>query len=171
MLAIRTPIRIESNLPPEECMRRVQAVTTSQFAAFKSREEFPFAGRIMHDSFSIRYRIGYRNDFRRRLKLRVLPSEKGCSLIGDLLLPVPVIIFSIIWISFVLLVGGTFGWNYFQGNLPLEHNVNDLLYFIPFGMILFLMALICFGLWLSKFSEKKLLERLQLTVQGRLVGA
>jgi hypothetical protein len=171
MLAIRTPIRIESNLPPEECMKRLQMVTISQLAVFKSREDFPFVGRVTPDVLSIRYRIGYRNDFRRRLKLRVSPTQEGCSLIGDLLLPVPVIIFSIIWVSFVLLVGGSFGWSYLQGNLPLEHNANDLLYFIPFGMILFLIALICFGLWLSKFSEKKLLERLQLTVSGRLVDA
>jgi hypothetical protein len=170
MLSIRTPVRIESNLPPEECLRRVQALTTSQFAVFKSREEFPFAGRIMPDSFSIRYRIANRNDFRRRLKLRVLPSQEGSSLIGAWLLPVPIIIFSIIWATFVFLIGVSVLWNYLKGNLALEHNANGLLYFVPVGMIVFLVALISFGLWLSSFNEKKLLERLQLTVSGRLVG-
>jgi hypothetical protein len=170
MLAIRTPIKIESNLPPEECVRRVQSLTTSQFAVFKSREDFPFAGRVTPDFLSIRYRIGYRNDFRRRLKLRILPSEKGSWLIGDWLLPVPVIVFSIIWAAFVFLIGITLGLNYVQGNLPLEHNAKDLLYFVPVGMIVFLVALICFGLRLSLSSEKKLLERLQLTVSGMLVG-
>jgi hypothetical protein len=122
MLAIRTPVRIESNLLPEECVKRVQALTTSQFAIFKSKEEFPFAGRVAADSFSIRYRIGYRNDFRRRLKLNVLPSQEGSSLVGDWLLPVPVIIFSIIWATFVLFIGVSFVWSYLQGNLPIEHN-------------------------------------------------
>jgi hypothetical protein len=170
MLAIRTPIKIESNLPPEECVRRVQALTTSQFAVFKSKEEFPFAGKVTPDFLSIRYRIGYRNDFRRRLKLRILRSEEGSSLIGDWLLPVPVIIFSIVWATFVLLVGIGFVWSYLQGNLPLEHNANVLLFFVPVGMIVFLVALNCFGLWLSLSSEKILLERLQLTVSGRLVS-
>jgi hypothetical protein len=130
-------------------MRRLQTVTVSQFALFKSREDFPFAGRVTPDSLSIRYRIGYRNDFRRRLKLRVTPSPEGCSLVGDLALPTSLIIFCIAWESFVLLIGGILGWNYFAGDLQLEHNANDLLYFVPLGMILFMVGLVWFGLWLS----------------------
>jgi hypothetical protein len=91
--------------------------------------------------------------------------------VGDLALPTSLIIFCIAWESFVLLIGGILGWNYFAGDLQLEHNANDLLYFVPLGMILFMVGLVWFGLWLSSFSEKKMLERVRLIVSGRMVGA
>jgi hypothetical protein len=170
VIALCTPIEIESSLSPDECAERLQAITVSRFASFVRQfslpaYRFPLVGAVRSQSCSLRYRTLYRNSFQRRLDLKFIRGKSGTSLVGTLALPVWAIAFCGIWILFAILSSLVF----LADRGQVQQDMNSGLYLIPLGTIAFMVGLLTFCLWLSTRTEKKLLSAVTHSVSGRLV--
>jgi hypothetical protein len=166
MIALWTPIEIESRLSPEECAQRLHAITLSPFAMFKflsPSNRLPFAGRVKPVACSLRYRIGYRNSFQRRLDLAFVSTAAGTSLVGKLALPLYTMGCCFLWMFVV------FRMMFWHRESPGQHLGNGFDYIVPLGLLAFMTVFVAFGLWLSSLTEKKLLEAVTHAVSGRLI--
>ena len=141
----------ESKFSKEEILRRLIPEVASRqisFGLFENRRE-KFEGEVSENGFKISRIIRYRNSFRPIIEGEFFPLVRGVRIEMRLRLQMLVMIFSIVWVSFVAAGAGTV---IFQIISRGEFAVGM---FIPFGMLLFyfLLMTIAFGVEANKASK------------------
>ena len=159
--AYRTPVALASPYPPAECLRRVQAELASIFSFSNAAAKRKLVGSASANSISVRFRIDYRNDFRRVLNLTFVPIAGGSEAHGSFVVSPFLLAFLVVFCGFTGTIALGMLTALLKGDLALAHTSADFVYLIPVGMFLFAPALTAFGLALSRKSERQALEVLR----------
>ena len=131
----------------------------------------PVLGEVGNDSFRLRKRIGYRNDFARQFYGKFIPESGGTRVEGYFAIrPFPRI-FMTIWFAGIISIGGIIFAetvkDLIKGGHPFENN--PLIGLIaPPALLLFGVGLLCFCSWLSSSGERFILEHLKTTLSARI---
>ncbi len=169
--AYRTPVILTTVLPADECLRRVQAELAPVFSFSSAAASKRLVGSSYANSVSLRYRIDYRNDFRRVLNLTFVPTATGTEAFGAFVISPFILIFLAIFCGFTGLIALGFLVSLLSGNLKLTHTSADFLNLIPVGMFLFAPALLVAGLALSRSSERQALDLLKQLLEATELAA
>jgi len=159
---------LESTLPREELVRRLQKLIAPRFALFRSRTESPFRGEVNEARCTLRYRPFYNNGFQRLLDVELRPQGVGTLLEGSFRLQRDVFVVFAVWGVMCLSVSGIYIQEFLRDRQAFWNGTG----WIPFVILAFLALIVWFGLWLSGFSEQKTLQILEEELQVRqVVGA
>jgi hypothetical protein len=131
----------------------------------------PILGEVGFDSFRLRKRISYRNDFARQFYGRLEPETGGTRIEGHFGIRLFPKIFMTIWFSGVISIGAIIFVetvrDLLRGGRPFDnHPWIGLL--APPGMLLFGIGLLWFCLWLSRSGEEFILQHLKTTLSARV---
>ncbi len=155
--AYRTPVALAVPLPVAECLQRVQGETASVFSFSKAALEKRLVGSVYGQVISVRYRIDYRNDFRRVLDLRFVPVDGGSQALGGFVISPFILIFLCVFCGITGLISLGLLVSLINGSVTLDHNSSDFLGLIPVGMFLFAPTLLAIGLATSRGTERQTL--------------
>ena len=148
---LRTP------LPPESCRERLRARVGSIWNPFSSWSH-PVRGRVTEKGFWIEKSIHYRNSFQTVAKGRWIPEGNGTRIDVTLGMNRFVTVFVLAWL---VAVGGV-GVMWWVIDSPATdrrpESAPALVAAIPFLMLLFGVALVAFGRWLSRNEAPELIE-------------
>jgi hypothetical protein len=141
LLPYKRRLVFESHLSKKEIIRRLMVeVASRRFGSgiFERRAE-QFEGEVSETGFKISRIIRYRNSFRPIIQGQFSPLVKGVRIEVSMRLHMAVLIFSILWLSFVIAGAGAvifqiISTGQFQGGM-----------FIPFGLLLFYCLLVTIG--------------------------
>ena len=139
----------ESPLSREELFRKLSREVSNRRRGWPDKRTELFEGTISEEGFQINQIIRYRNSFLPIIHGRFFPSVQGVRVEVVMRLHVVVLIFSIVWLSFVGLFAAVV-----VSRLLATGRVETVTLF-PFGMLLFyyLMVTIGFGTEAKKASE------------------
>ena len=146
----------ESPLSKEEVVRRLTLeVATRQFGWRWSDERTEtFEGTVSEESFQINRIIRYRNSFLPVIQGRISPHARGVQIAVTMRLHVAVLIFSIVWLSFV-----GFGVTAFVSEF-LETRRVEVGALIPIGMMIFFYLMVTIGFGVEANKASKLLGKI-----------
>jgi len=144
----------ESQSSKEEIIRRLSVEVASRrrrSGVFERRAE-KFEGEVSETGFKISPIIRYRNSFLPVVEGQFSPIAKGVRIDVRMRLTTPVLIFSILWLSLVVVGAGAvifeiISTGKFAGAM-----------FIPFGMLLFFYLLVTIGFGVEAKEAGKLLS-------------
>ena len=144
----------ESALSREEIIRRLsREVATRRWGWFEKRPEL-FEGTISEEGFQISRIIRYRNSFLPIIHGRFYPSVQGVRVEVMMRLHIAVLIFSIVWLSFVGLGAAAVAFQL------LATGRVETVTLIPFGMLLFFYLMVTIGFGVEAKKAVNLLSRL-----------
>jgi hypothetical protein len=144
----------ESQFSKEEIIRRLLAEVASRrlsFGIFENRIE-KFEGEVSETGFKISRILRYRNSFRPVVEGEFFPLVKGVRIEVRMRLQMIVMLFSIVWLSFVAVGAGAIIFQIIStGGFATGM-------FIPFGMLLFYLLLMTIGFGVEANKASRLLS-------------
>jgi hypothetical protein len=163
-------IVLHSAIPPDECIRRIEASTDpgsrSVFSLSGYKGSKPLLVKFDGDQFKLWKRRYYRNDFAPYFFGTLSPDNQGTRLEGYFDMDRWVKIFMKIWIAFAAL----FTVPVFFATLNRPDRANGWIgIVIPIGFVLFGIVLPKFGRWTGRGEEKFMREFLQTTLAAQPV--
>lgn len=151
-------IKLRSPHLIEKCGRRLkESVDTSFFPYFPSKQ---IAGKISKHSISIRKKIGHRNSFQTVLRASLKQNEKETELVLTMGLHPFVKIVMLVWFGGFILIGGSILTMSLSSIFMKKSSVDIgtiMGILIPPGMVIFRIALLIFGKYLSKDENRVLI--------------
>lgn len=165
-------VSLRTDLSPDECLRRLrEAADPPQFAAFSPsgyKGSKPVMAKLTGKKIKLWKRKYYKNSFAPFFFGELVPEGAGARIEGHFGMDPLVKAFMAFWLGAVFLGGLAALTAAFSQGIP----GGDLAAIvIPFGMILFGLALPKFGRWLGRSEEKYLREFLQTTLATQPVEA
>ena len=157
-IPFRTPVHLRTSMPKEQVVQRLGETLRSNFW----QSIFPWfgspvvIGRANNERCRMRYRTWHNNSFQRQLRLSIVSVDGGTALDGEFSVDIAVLIFFAFWLTGVSCFCVLFLWRLLSSRPASGESQYWLL--MPFGMLLFGVALIRIGLWLSSLSEPRVLE-------------
>lgn len=144
---------IYTDLQPCQVIQRISQVTEEDSFLLKRTGSCAFTGHIDTNTFKIAVCLSYRNSFRPVLYGSIKASGNGSLITIKQKLPLPVMIFMMIWFSFALLFMGTSLMAFIAG----ESLTN---FFISCAMCIFAYSLANGGFWLEAHKSRITIEEL-----------
>jgi hypothetical protein len=168
----QTYIELDTRLNSREVYVRLRDAVPSKFS-FASRSIYPVKGSVSRNECRLRARTLYNNSFQRRLRLSFFDTPEGTRLVGEFGLSEWVLIFMALWFGFTGLVSlvclGALAVAEFDhlSRTPYQGMFSNGEWpwaFQPLGMVLFGVIFLRFGVWLSRQTEKRVIDFVQRTL-------
>ncbi|QTL34361.1 MULTISPECIES: hypothetical protein [Pseudoalteromonas] len=142
--------QIDTGLSSEELVQRIRAFTGEK-KLFSFSPTHEFSGHVNEYEFEITKNITYQNSFNPVIEGKIEQKSVGAQVTISMRLNLPTMIFMFIWF---LVVG--------IGCMAFLSNMNEfsLQMLIPFGMLIFGVALVSGGFWFEASKQKRRLIEL-----------
>lgn len=159
---------LHSDLPREECLRRLVASTDAGertiFSLSGYKGSKPLLLKVNGDQFVLWKRRYYRNDFSPYFFGTLSPDNQGTRLEGNFDMNRWVKIFMRFWIGFVILIALPLWSAALKGTIQGDPKVAVL---VPIGMLLFGIFLPNVGRWIGRGEERFIKNFLETTLETR----
>jgi hypothetical protein len=171
-MPFQTPVVLESTLPPDEVVRRLQQSLAPRRRFFAPRSLYPVRGRVNAERGLLHYRTPYTNIFQRGLRFRIVATATETRIEGAFVVRIRSLVGYTVWLGtvlfFCLVVTVPFLRELIHGQLGLILRQRRF-FLLPYGLAL-LAALICkVGLMLSARTESNTLRFIETAARARRV--